>query len=280
MKYPRQFSAAAIFGSLLLLCACGSAPQTPPAADAATDPAALAAKEADLKAKEADLAQREADLAARNADAQPAPAAAMSPKTAPRPVVKPEPKPASGAMSAAVKPAPATHVLTVPAGTVLNLSLNSDLTTKTAKVGDPVQAQITSDVRVDGHLAIPSGATVSGKVTEVVSGSNKIGGVPTLGIQIDYLELANSQRVAINGEILQQGKSNTGRDTAKIAGGAVAGAVVGHQVNDKKSGTLIGGLLGGAIGTIAAKKTGTEVKLPAGTALTISLGAAVDITTH
>jgi Glycine zipper 2TM domain len=282
MNHSAQLSAAATLSALLLLAACGgSAPQTPPAADATADAAALATREADVKAREAELAQREADLAAKASAAQPAPVAPVAaPGPAPRPVVRPEsPRPA-GAMSAPVRPPPAPKVITIPAGTALNLTLSSDLTTKTAKVGDAVQAQISSDVMVDGRLAVSSGTAVTGKVTNVVSGSNKIGGVPTLGIQIDYLEMANAQRVPVSGEIEQKGKSNTGRDTAKIAGGAVVGAVAGHQVNDKKSGTLIGGLVGGAIGAIAAQKTGTEVKLPAGTQLVITLGAPVEVTTR
>ena len=76
--------------------------------------------------------------------------------------------------------------------------------------------------------------------------------------------MKGSRIVAISGRIVQLGKSDTGRDTAKIAGGALAGAVIGHQIDSDK-GKIIGGILGGAAGAVAAKKTGTEVELPSGT---------------
>ena len=161
----------------------------------------------------------------------------------------------------------------MPAGTQFAVGLSSDVSTKTAKVGDPVDARLSSDLVVDGRTALAAGSPVRGTVTEVVSGSNKIGGVPKLALKFDRLELENGQTVAINGLVVQQGKSETGKDTAKIVGGAAAGAVIGHQVGDNDKGTVIGGLLGGAAGALAAKKTGGEVNVPAGTVVTFTTDA-------
>ncbi len=71
---------------------------------------------------------------------------------------------------------------------------------------------------------------------------------------------------------MQTGQSEKVRDTAKILGGVAAGAVLGHQVKTNNRGKVIGGLLGGAIGAVAARKTGTEVELPAGSTLTLTTG--------
>ncbi len=102
--------------------------------------------------------------------------------------------------------------------------------------------------------------------------------MPTLGLQFDRLELEGGKDVPVSGEITQTGKSDTGRDTAKIVGGAAAGAILGHQVKGGDKGKVIGGLLGGAIGAVAAQKTGTEVVLSEGTALSLTLAAPVEIT--
>lgn len=272
-------------GALGTLAACNRG--APPAA--AEDPA-LAAKQAELQQREAELAAREAELAAR--EAAPAATPSPAPAAAPKPVVQapkpPAPKPAASSsadagaakpVASTSKPAPAAPTrITVPTGTLLSLSLDSALTSKTAKVGDPVRARVTSDVNVDGRVAIPAGATVAGSVIQVVSGSDRIGGVPTLGISFDRLELAGGRDVPIAGEITQSGKSDTGRDTAKIVGGAAAGAILGHQVKGGDKGKVIGGLLGGAIGAVAAKKTGTEVTMAEGTAMTLALAAPVEVT--
>jgi hypothetical protein len=119
---------------------------------------------------------------------------------------------------------------------------------------------------------------LQGSVSQVVSGSNKIGGTPTLGLNFDNLQLADGSDAMVNGNITQAAaKSDTGKDTAKIAGGAIVGAVVGKQVNDDK-GALIGGLLGAAAGTAVAKKTGSEVELPAGTVVGFTLNSPVNVT--
>jgi hypothetical protein len=137
---------------------------------------------------------------------------------------------------------------------------------------------VTQDVLVDNRVAIAAGTTVAGQVTDVVSGSDKIGGVPTLGLRFERLELPGGVDVPIDGVISQKGKSDTGRDTAKIVGGAAAGAILGHQVKGGDKGKVLGGLLGGAIGAVAAQKTGTEVTLAEGTELGIALAAPVEIT--
>lgn len=259
----------------LTLAGCGGAKEPAPAADQAAPPvsedatvvaaeaeaAAQAAREEELarleadmtlKEREADLARREAELAARQKATQ-RKAAAPAPAATPAPAkTTPQPMPATAR----------TYV--VPAGTQLSVEIVAPLTTKTARVGDRIEGRLATDVVVDGKTLVMAGAPIQGTVTEVVSGSQKIGGIPTLGLTFDRLTLTGADTVAISGRIVQQGKSDTARDTAKIAGGALVGAVVGHQIDDDK-GKLIGGILGGAAGAVAAKKTGTEVEIPSGT---------------
>jgi hypothetical protein len=267
--------------SLILLGACDRpAPQSEAAPQAAATASADAAA---MAAKAEELAQRETALAAREAAL---PAAAPAPATAPpssRPAAKPvmASKPAMETKSTApprATPAAAPRVVTVPSGTQLALALSTPLSSKTSKVGDTVRARITTDVLVDGKVAITAGTTVAGQITKVVSGSNKIGGMPTLGLSFERLELPGGVDLPISGEVTQQGKSDTARDTVKIVGGAAAGAILGNQVKGGDKGAVIGGLLGGAIGAVAAQKTGTEVTLTEGTELSIALAAPVEIT--
>ena len=222
----------------------------------------LAKREAELAlaAREQELARREADLAAKEratkkvaATPKPVPAKAVAvPASKPTVVAKPAP--------VAVKP------ILIPAGTELSIGLSSAVSTKSASIGDPVDARLASDLVVDGRRAILAGAPIRGRVTEVVSGSKRIGGTPTLAMNFDGIELEDGKTVAISGQVVQQGKSDTGRDTAKIVGGTAAGAIIGHQIDDDK-GTVIGGILGGAAGAIAARKTGSEIDVPAGTVM-------------
>lgn len=223
-----------------------------------------------LKEREAEIARREAELAAREAAAK-KPAAKPAASTA----QVPPPPPAQAPAKSTPPPEP-PKPLVIPSGTQFAVQLSGPVTTKTAKVGDTVNATLVSDIMVDGKVAVPAGSTVQGSVTQVVSGSNKIGGTPTLGLTFSQLYPNPDTAVAISGSITQAGKSETGKDTAKIAGGALIGGVIGHQIDHDK-GRIIGGLLGAAGGAVAAQKTGGEVELPAGTTVGFVLDAPVEV---
>lgn len=263
--------------AFIALAACGNKTPPPPSS---TDPAIQAEidKDAEMKAKEEELARKEAELALKEreqslAEREAALAKASEPK--------PKPKPAASTTTTASTPKPAApsgpRKYTVAAGTSISVQLPATITTKKAKVGDRVAAHLNSDLVVDGKVIAPAGALLQGSITEVVSGSNKIGGTPTLGLNFDNLTLADGSDTPISASIRQvSAKSDTARDTAKIAGGAVVGAVIGNQV-DSDSGKVVGALIGAAAGTAAAKKTGTEVELPAGTVLGVTLNSPVTV---
>jgi hypothetical protein len=222
-------------------------------------------KEQELKAQEQERAREEAAIAAREREAAAKAAEAKKARSAPTRVASINPP-------APPKAPPRPQPIDVPAGTQLTLALSSDLSTKTLKPGDAVEARLASDLVIDGRRAAPAGARVTGSVADVVSGSNRIGAIPKLTLTFGTLDLENGDRIAINSQYTMEGQSEKGRDTAKIVGGAAAGAVIGHQVDDDK-GKIIGGLLGGAAGAIAAKKTGTEVQLAAGSTVTVTLSS-------
>lgn len=264
----------------LALSACGKKPAEEPVA--ADDPAAqAAAEEADaLKAREEELARREAELALKEKEKELADReAALAKASQPKPVSRP---PAAAPQPAPEKPKPAPVAAgprdyVIPAGTSLSVQLPAEISTKTAKVGQRITGNLTSDVIVDGKVVAKAGAPVQGSVTEVISGSKTIGGKPTLGLTFDSLTSSGGDR-PISARITQVAdKSDKAGDTAKIAGGAVAGGVVGHQIDSDK-GKVIGALIGAAAGTAAAKKTGKEVVLPAGTVVGLTLDSPVTVT--
>lgn len=263
------------------LAACGKKPAEEPVA--ADDPAALAAAEeaAARQAREEELARREAEIALKEkekelADREAALAKVSQPKSVTRPAAAPaaappKPKPAP----APVASGPRDYV--IPAGTSISVQLPAEISTKTAKVGQRLTGNLTSDIVVDGKVVAKAGAPVQGSVTEVISGSKTIGGKPTLGLSFDSITSSGGDR-PISARITQVAdKSDKAGDTAKIAGGAVAGGVVGHQIDSDK-GKIIGALIGAAAGTAAARKTGSELVLPAGTVVGMTLDSPVTVT--
>ena len=279
-----------VCASALALVGCGQQASTPtatgtPIGAAASDAeaqAAATAKAAELAAKEQELAEREATLKAQEAErakqeAEAAAAAAVAADAAARKAAaaKATPKPVSSTASTKAPVAPPTPIV-VPAGTQLAVALTHNVNTKKVLVGAPVDGTLASDLRIDGRTAAKTGAAVKGVVTQVISGSDKIGGLPTIGLRFDTLVAADGSTKTINASYLQQAKSETGKDTAKILGGAAAGAVVGHQVDDDK-GTVIGGLLGAGAGAAVAQKTGADIKLTAGQVLNVATTASFEV---
>jgi hypothetical protein len=263
--------------SALVTAGCGQKVSTPtatgtPIGAAAADAeaqAAAEAKAAELAAKEQELTEREAALQQQQLDAEQAKQQAVAAAAQKTQASKPAAKPATGTSSTAKTPAPPPAPITVPVGTELAVALSQNVNTKKVLVGAPVEGTLASDLVVGGRRAAKTGAAVHGSVTQVVSGSDKIGGVPTIGLRFDTLIAADGTTKTINASYLQQAKSETGKDTAKIVGGAAAGAIIGHQVDDDK-GTVIGGLLGAGAGAAAAQKTGVDIKLLAGQVLTVA----------
>jgi hypothetical protein len=238
--------------------------------------ARLEQREADFAAKEQEqqqAQQQEEEKARQQAEAAAAREREAAAKAAEAKKARPAPVRVASIAPPTKVPPPRPQPIDVPAGTSLTFALSSDLSSKTVKPGDVFEARLASDLMIDGRRAVPAGARVTGTVAEVVSGSNTIGAIPKLGLTFSTLDLENGARVAINGHYTAEGESEKGRDTAKILGGAAAGAVIGHQVNDDRRGTVIGGILGGAAGALAAKKTGTEVQLTAGSTVTVTLSS-------
>ena len=246
------------------------AAEAPPAGSNAQDQAAAerAARELELKAKEVELQLRERELAAQEAAANP-PARATS---VPQPATASRPAATAAAPAVAAPPPPP---VTVPSGTQLSVMLNQPYSTKTTPLGEPVVASLASDLVIGGRRVAKAGATLRGSVTEVTSGSRKIGAVPALKIDFNELVVADGSTAAVNLRVAQKGQSEKGRDTAKIVGGTAAGAIIGHQIDDD-SGKVIGGIIGGAAGAAAARKTGSEVEVAAGTVVTATVRTAFE----
>jgi len=292
--------APALVAGLAMLVIAGCGQSTPDAASTAAEPAteaapspaeaaateaaaaeqaaAIAAREAELAEREAALKQQEleAELKKRELEAQAAQQAAAA-AAAKKAGAKPKPAPTQVAAAPAPKPAPPPPPppLVVPPGTPLSIEVTSAVSTKTAAVGTRVQGRLASDVLVGGRRAVPAGAPVSGVITQVVSGSKKIGGTPMLAINFDTLDVGG-RAIAIGAPLSIQGKSETAKDTAKVIGTGAAGAVIGHQVSHK-NGAIVGGILGTAGGLAIAKNTGSEVEIAAGSVVGVSLTSGFEV---
>jgi len=183
----------------------------------------------------------------------------------------------------------------VPAGTRIPIQLRQPLTTKSANPGDPVYAQTSFPIVIDGKIAIPAGTWVQGEV-DTVKRAGRIKGTAELQFHLTKLIYANGYTLDISAAIAQVPGSDVaqmkepgtvrqnpekGKDLERVGEAASKGGQIG-ALSGAASGSMrglgIGGLSGVAAGTlIALLARGTDVRFETGTAVEIALGHAMAI---
>jgi hypothetical protein len=183
---------------------------------------------------------------------------------------------------------PAARFYTVSSGQKMRVRMNDTLNSKTAQVGNTFTATVTEPVYSNGGvLVIPSGSTVSGRVTSVQSARNE-GKPGTIDVTFFNVRTPNGARRAINGSLTElytddaksdsegtaAGNKMKNRKLIFIGGGGAGGAVLGAAVGGGK-GALIGGLIGAGAGFLGDRFTkGKEAEVRAGTEFGVYLNQA------
>jgi hypothetical protein len=177
----------------------------------------------------------------------------------------------------AKEPVITTMPIDVPAGTDLILTLETPVSSETAKVDQPVRARVAKTVVVAGHDVIPEGATVTGAVVGAER-SGRVKGRASIALRFNEVVVASTPYRITTSRIARQAEATKGEDATKIGVGAGVGAAIGAIAGGKK-GAAIGAGVGGGAGTGAVLATrGKEVSLPAGTTLRTEITEGVRIT--
>ncbi|MFL5218236.1 MAG: hypothetical protein ACJ8DO_06130 [Microvirga sp.] len=150
------------------------------------------------------------------AQAAPAPVAAQ-----PAPAVTP----AVAAVPLTVQPQ-ATNML--PSNSDVWVSLDNELTSKKAHVGDAVAFKVSRDVMVGQYVVIPRGTPAAGRVT-YRTGKGAFGKSAKMEFDIDSVQLS-SRTIPVSGHYRIEGQGNTGATVATaVAVGVFSAFVTGHS---------------------------------------------------
>ena len=142
----------------------------------------------------------------------------------------------------------------IPAGTMIPVRFNTELSSETAKVGNTFEGSVAQAVTA-GSATIPAGAAVRGKVI-AVKPSGRLETPGELTLQVTSVE----GKAVTSAPVALKGKSHTKSNAVKIGGGAAAGAIIGGLAGGGK-GAAIGAGAGGAAGTGVAAATGKQPAL-------------------
>jgi hypothetical protein len=180
---------------------------------------------------------------------------------------------ASGAPAAAAvgEPAAAAAMITIPAGTTIPIVLDTAVGSATSRPEQPVRAHVARAVAVDGVTALPDGTAVRGVVTDATR-SGKVKGRAHVALRFDAIEAASGERYDVKtSAVARTAEDSKDKDALEIAAPAIGGAVIGSLLGGGK-GAAIGAAAGGGAGTAVVLSTrGKEVRIGAGTALTLKL---------
>jgi hypothetical protein len=186
------------------------------------------------------------------------------------------------------------HLVIIGAGTPFTAKLTNGINTGTATVGDTVLAVLNNPIYVNGVVAIPAGAQISGTITQVTPAKNfQAGASGKIEMVFSKLTAADGRIIPLQASVQETdfSLSSAGRSTrirkglTITAAGAAAGALLGTALGGVVAGSpdisngpavgkgaIYGTAIGAGIGALVAlTKKGDELLVPSGTVIPLML---------
>ena len=176
-----------------------------------------------------------------------------------------------------------TKPISVPAGTLLHCRTIQTLTTKLNSRGDAFAVNVAEPVSINGHVAVPVGSTLAGRIT-LMERPGRIRGVGQMRLTVEQITLPDGRSFPLGATLmtaygvanvkvvgregLVKGPTSHGPDFEEIgagtAGGTLLGLIFAHPV--------IGATVGFTATTIdRMRRRGKDLTIPVGTQLDYQL---------
>jgi hypothetical protein len=147
-------------------------------------------------------------------------------------------------------------MITIDSGTAISVRLTEPIDSSRNHVGDTFRATLDSPVYAGDEVAIPSGANVFGKITEVQD-SGHFTGRAQLALELTSLSINGRRYQVRTNQFTQQGNSQGTRTAKTVGTGAAVGALIGAIAGGGK-GAAIGAGVGAAGGGGVQAARGTQ----------------------
>lgn len=181
------------------------------------------------------------------------------------------------AKTAAKMAAPAPPPIEIPAGTILDISLDQSVNSKTNNPGDRFDASLAAPVALGDKVVLPTGTKATGSVT-VAQSAGKFKGHAALALALVSINFQGASYQIQSSAVERTSKGRGKRTGIGAGGGAVFGAIVGGLAGGG-AGAAIGAAAGGGAGAAGAGFTGKrDITLPAETRLSFKLTQPLTIT--
>lgn len=231
----------------LLLAGCGAKP--------ADEAAAIAEQEEQLAELKAKVAEAEKKLADARASAS-----------------------TNSVQGGSLAPSAPDRALTIPAGTPLAIRTTTELSTDTARPGQPFEASLEEPLLVQGKLIAPRGARVIGAVAAADKGG-RVKGRASLSVRVRSIVTADGRMLDVRtGTVSFTAQGSKKEDALKIGIATGVGAAIG-AIAGGGEGAAIGAGAGAGAGAGSVLLTrGNAAVVPAESVLRFKLASPVSVT--
>ncbi|QNI34355.1 BON domain-containing protein [Alloacidobacterium dinghuense] len=199
----------------------------------------------------------------------PAPAPAPAPvEQAPPPAPAPPPPP----------PQPVAKTVTIPAGSIIPVRITEALSSKDAQPNQVFHGSLAGDLIADGMVAVPQGASVTGRVVDAKDAAH-FAGSSLLSIELTQISTKSRQIPVVTEAYSKEGQGRGKNTAVKTGGGAALGAIIGGLAGGGR-GAAIGAAAGGATGAgVNAVTRGQQVQIQPETLVNFKLQSPITVTT-
>jgi hypothetical protein len=167
----------------------------------------------------------------------------------------------------------AQEQLTLYQGAQINARMRNTIDTGKAHVGDRFVMDVVPPYP-SGNPAF-QGAIIAGEVTSVTPAGQ--GRKPSLGLQFDYLRLADGSTVDISATMTADQRNQEHKNGLKVALTTLGGMLLGNAIGKTIFHTSGGGVVGAAGGLLYGVNGKTNFALPPGSDVQITLNQTVTI---
>jgi len=186
--------------------------------------------------------------------------------------------PEAGRAREDVKASEGFREVTLPAGTVLPLLLDTPVASDSSRSEQTVRAHLARPVRANGVTALAAGTVVTGTLTSVIR-AGRVKGRAQVAMDFDtVVRPGESERYALAAApVVRRAPATKKEDTLKVVAPAAGGAIIGRIAGGRK-GAAIGTAIGAGGGAaVVASTRGKEVRLGKGARLSVTLSAPLSV---
>lgn len=113
------------------------------------------------------------------------------------------------------EPAKTENLKTVPDGMEFTVLTVDEISSKTAKEGDPLTFKVADDVKIDGQTVIAKGSVVKGTVAQAKK-AGMMGRGGSLGIHVESAMTIDNQKLKLRSTKGKEGDDKTGTTVALV----------------------------------------------------------------